>query len=125
LILVLGVSKDKDIKGILDELLPISDSIVLTKSKVLARALEPGQMKERIRGDRGKEGSISAEKGIFLTTGVEDAVVKAKELAKPADLILITGSLFLVGEARAILVTDPTYEVEPRRLNGRLNYEHK
>ncbi|MCX5686050.1 MAG: bifunctional folylpolyglutamate synthase/dihydrofolate synthase, partial [Candidatus Omnitrophica bacterium] len=96
LILVLGVSKDKDIKGILDELLPISDSIVLTKSKVLARALEPGRIWERIR----------EKKGMFLTTGAEEAIIKAREIANLEDLILITGSLFLVGEARAIYVKE-------------------
>ncbi|MDP3804780.1 MAG: folylpolyglutamate synthase/dihydrofolate synthase family protein, partial [Candidatus Omnitrophota bacterium] len=48
LLLVLGVSKDKDIAGILEELLPISDSIILTKSKVIERALEPSKIKELI-----------------------------------------------------------------------------
>ncbi|MFH0764611.1 MAG: folylpolyglutamate synthase/dihydrofolate synthase family protein [Candidatus Omnitrophota bacterium] len=104
LILVLGVSKDKDVNGILDELLPIGDSVVLTKSKVAERALEPGRILERIKEGAGKAWQAEGEKGIFLTTGAEEAIIKAKEIAKPDDLILITGSLFLVGEARTILM---------------------
>ncbi|MDP3804208.1 MAG: folylpolyglutamate synthase/dihydrofolate synthase family protein [Candidatus Omnitrophota bacterium] len=94
LILVLGVSKDKDVKGILDELLPISDFVVLTKSKVIERALEPVKIRE----------FIGEDKKVLLTSGIEEALSKVKELAKPEDLILITGSLFLVGEARDIYV---------------------
>ncbi|MBI5124090.1 MAG: bifunctional folylpolyglutamate synthase/dihydrofolate synthase, partial [Candidatus Omnitrophica bacterium] len=45
LILVFGVSKDKDVKGILEELLPISDSVILTKSKVAMRAMRSEKIK--------------------------------------------------------------------------------
>ncbi len=93
LILVLGVSKDKDIKGMLEELLPISDSVILTKSKVVARALEPSKIKEYIKG-----------KDAILTSNVEEALEKAASIAKPEDLLLITGSLFVVGEARERLL---------------------
>jgi len=92
-ILVLGVSKDKDIKGILDELLPRSDSIILTKSKVVERAMDPAKIKELIN---------SKYKNVILTSGVEEAIERARALAGPEDLILITGSLFVVGEAREI-----------------------
>lgn len=101
LILVLGVSKDKDIKGILDELLPISGSVILTKSKVLSRALEPDLIKGFIEAMVQRPGS---RKEIFVTDNAQKAITKAEEMADPEDLILVTGSLFLVGEARAIYV---------------------
>lgn len=107
LILVLGVSKDKDLKGILDELLPISDSIVLTKSKIVERALDPMKIREFISGNKGKEGKVRiGDDRVFSTSGVDEALSKARELAKPDDLILITGSLFVVGEARGRLCPD-------------------
>lgn len=90
LILVLGVSKDKDIKGILEELLPISGSVILTKSKVADRALDPSIIKEYIISD----------KDVSLTSNVADALEKAALKATQDDLILVTGSLFVVGEAR-------------------------
>ncbi len=95
LILVLGVSKDKDINGILDELLPISDSIILTKSKVVERACAPSRIKELIS---------AKDKEIILTSNVEEALDKARSKALTEDLVLVTGSLFVVGEARHILV---------------------
>lgn len=91
LILVLGISKDKDISGILDELLPISDSIILTRARVAERAAEPSKIKELIK---------TADKDIFLTKGVEEALDKARSIADPEDAILVTGSLFVVGEAK-------------------------
>lgn len=93
LVLVLGVSKDKDIAGILKELLPLSDSIILTKSKVAERALEPSKIKELITS--GLEAGLSSS--------VEEALDLARSKADKGDLILITGSLFIVGEARALV----------------------
>ena len=94
LILVLGVSKDKDIVGILEELTPISDSFILTKSKVAERALEPSLIKARIK-ERREEA--------VLTSGVEEALTIARSKAGSDDLILVTGSLFVVGEAKTWL----------------------
>ena len=101
LILVLGVSKDKDIKGILKELVPISDIIILTKSKVINRAMDPALIRSLI---------TPASKDVIVTQGVEDALDKAMSKAGPSDLILVTGSLFVVGEARKIFVEDKHYD---------------
>ena len=94
LVLVLGVSKDKDIKGILEELLPAADKIILTKSGIPERAAEPERIKEFI---------ASNYKDISLTQNSEEAISKARSAAGKDDLILITGSLFVVGEARQII----------------------
>ena len=37
---------------------------------------------------------------VVLTSGVSEAVKKALETAESKDMILVTGSLFVVGEAR-------------------------
>ncbi|MFA6079555.1 MAG: cyanophycin synthetase, partial [Candidatus Omnitrophota bacterium] len=92
LILVLGVSKDKDISGILEELLPISDSIILTKANVPARAREPMSIKELIK---------THDADIVATVG--EAIKRARARADEEDLILVTGSLFVVGEAMEML----------------------
>lgn len=95
LILVLGVSKDKDIRGILKELVPLADAIILTKSKITDRAMEPEVIKELI---------TPKDKDVTVTERTEDALVHAKRKAAPQDLVLITGSLFIVGEARKALL---------------------
>jgi len=94
LILVFGVSKDKDVKGILEELIPLSGSIVLTKSKVPKRAMEPVKIKEEILNMK------SNAKDMILTYNTEEALNGALSIARPEDLVLITGSLFIVGEVK-------------------------
>jgi dihydrofolate synthase/folylpolyglutamate synthase len=88
LILVLGVSKDKDIKGICNELSDLADKVILTKADN-PRALEP---KSLIKYFKNKE--------IHLTASVKAAKRLAKKIAAKKDLILFTGSLFVAGEAR-------------------------
>ena len=88
--LVLGVSKDKDVKGILEELVPICDSIILTKSKIVERAAEPENIKAM----------IGNSKEVLMTSCVDEAMDAALSRAGASDLVLVTGSLFVVGEAR-------------------------
>lgn len=95
---VLGVSKDKDIKGILEEILPISDSLVLTKSNMVHRALDPRKIKEH----------VLAFKDVTVTENSEAALNAAKKKARAGDMILVTGSLFVVGEIKACLQTTQT-----------------
>lgn len=97
LILILGVSKDKDIKGMLKELVPISDMIILTKTKIAERAMDPVLIRDLITPGSKVAGTAQS---------VKDAIDMALQKAKPSDLILVTGSLFVVGEARNILVKE-------------------
>jgi len=86
LFLILGVSADKDVKGMLRELEALSEKIILTKSSS-PRALDPLEMKKLINK---KEALVAAD--------VNSALEKARSLAHEDDLILITGSLYLIGE---------------------------
>ncbi|MEW6008634.1 MAG: folylpolyglutamate synthase/dihydrofolate synthase family protein [Candidatus Omnitrophota bacterium] len=92
LILILGISKDKDIKGICSQLFELADFIFLTKANN-PRALDPETIV-----------NYFSNKKTFLTTNVADALNLAKKEAKQEDLILITGSLFVVGESREIIL---------------------
>lgn len=93
LFLVLGVSGDKDIKGILDELLPLADEVFLTKAKMKERAADPERIRSFIPPD---------SKNIHITGTVAEAVDSARSSAGPEDLVLIAGSLFVVGEAKQL-----------------------
>lgn len=88
LILIFGISKDKDIKGVASVLNELADSIILTKADN-PRAALPGEIKRYLKG-----------KEIYSTENVKDALKLAKLKAGVKDLILVTGSLFVVGEAR-------------------------
>ena len=88
LILVFGVSQDKDVKGILSELVPISSRIVLTKAEN-PRAMKPETIKALIRAN---------SRSVILTDNSRQALKIAVQQAKQEDLILVSGSLYLVGE---------------------------
>jgi dihydrofolate synthase/folylpolyglutamate synthase len=90
-ILVLGISQDKDLKGICKELEPIAKEIILTRSDN-PRAASTDILK-----------NFFSQKAVICSTlSVKQALSLAFEKALKTDLILVTGSLFVVGEARKI-----------------------
>ncbi|MBI4706857.1 MAG: bifunctional folylpolyglutamate synthase/dihydrofolate synthase [Candidatus Omnitrophica bacterium] len=94
LILVLGISSDKDIKGICRRICPLADIIILTKADT-PRAATIQQIENDV-----KKCLSDCSKQIIYTNGVREAKKKAFLLADKKDLILATGSLFVVGEFR-------------------------
>jgi dihydrofolate synthase/folylpolyglutamate synthase len=88
LILVLGISKDKDIKGICLELSEFADTVILTKS-CNPRAYPPQAFAEYFK-----------DKPVYITHSVKEAKELARGITRREDLILVTGSLFVVGEFR-------------------------
>ncbi|MFH0791172.1 MAG: folylpolyglutamate synthase/dihydrofolate synthase family protein [Candidatus Omnitrophota bacterium] len=97
LILVLGVSNDKDIKGICRQLCGLADEIILTMADN-PRAADAGVIENIIRCQLP---AVSGQ--INKTKNIKEAIELVRQKAKRGDLILITGSLFVVGEAREIL----------------------
>jgi dihydrofolate synthase/folylpolyglutamate synthase len=96
--LILGISKDKDIEGVLRELIPLSKDVILTKADN-PRAAQPRDIKELIIAK-----GLGARLGrIHLSQNIKEALDLALACWDPKELLLITGSLFLVGEARHLL----------------------
>lgn len=94
LFLILGVMRGKDIENICGELSGITDYLITTKSRS-DRALSPQFLKESFLHYK----SIDSE----TSDSVRGAVDKALQLADRDDAILITGSLYVVGEAMEAL----------------------
>lgn len=86
--LVLGATEGKDVDGIMQQLLPLSDTAFATASSH-PRALAPAVLQSRAAA-LGVEMEISAE--------VEEAFLRAWACASPGDLICVTGSIFVVGD---------------------------
>ena len=93
LILVLGVMGDKDIPNILKPIVPLADKVIYTKA-AYHRAADP-----RLLMEFGKGFGKAAE----ICPTVPGAIDRARSLAGKRDLILITGSLYVVGEAKSYL----------------------
>jgi len=87
LILVIGILNDKDIKKMVNLIEPYSHKIILTKPET-PRAEEPLKIKKFIKNKNKTE----------IIKNVKKAVKFAEKIAGKDDLILITGSCFVVGE---------------------------
>lgn len=87
-VLILGVSSDKDVGGMVAELAPLSGMVIVTATRH-PRALEPA----RLAAQFSKRG-ITPEVAENVASAVELALARAK----PEDLICATGSIFVVAE---------------------------
>lgn len=94
LILVLGLSQDKDIDGILREIVPLADELILTSSGY-PRAAGPGLLREKVMGLFGRRALVVGE--------VERVMEEAKRLARPGDCICVTGSFYLAGRVMEVM----------------------
>jgi dihydrofolate synthase/folylpolyglutamate synthase len=88
IILVIGISSDKDIRGIGKELLPFASRVILTRANN-PRALDPVSLRKEL-GNLGK--------GAKLINSSADALKLALKESSEENLICVSGSLFLVGE---------------------------
>ncbi|HXZ30094.1 MAG TPA: folylpolyglutamate synthase/dihydrofolate synthase family protein [Dehalococcoidia bacterium] len=87
--LVFGTSCDKDIPGIINELVPLSPQVIVTQASHSRAAPIPTLVAE------------FTKRGIEPETGgtVTEAISRALSLASRTDIICVTGSLFVVAEA--------------------------
>ncbi|MGD9014609.1 MAG: folylpolyglutamate synthase/dihydrofolate synthase family protein [Candidatus Omnitrophota bacterium] len=104
IILVLGISQDKDIKGICKELCGLTKEIILTQANN-PRATKVEFIQQIIKNQEALEGiRLKQRMQITKTNDVKEAIRLATQKANREDLILISGSLFLVGEARDLFI---------------------
>ncbi len=93
LILVMGILGDKDALSIVKDLAPLADEVILTRSDS-KRAISPEELVAM---------SASANISARLSPSLEEGWKMALGAASSEDLVVITGSLTLVGQARGIL----------------------
>ena len=97
IVFVLGILGDKDYRGMLSELSRVPCDVIATQAK----SVRSVPLQELVR--------LAEELGLPCTTidDVGDAVKAALATARPTDLVCVTGSHYVVGEARNLLVTSP------------------
>ncbi len=95
--LVLGILADKDVEAMVDVLAPLADHVVATAPDS-PRAADPDRILAAVR-----RAGISVEEA----DDVEEALDKVAGLAREGDGIVVTGSLYTVGEGRTALGLEP------------------
>ena len=90
LLLVMGIMADKEVDTILARLLPLAQTVIFTQPQYF-RAAAPADLARR---------AAPFNLEIIQVPRVREAIQRAQSLARPEDCIVITGSLFTVGEAK-------------------------
>ncbi len=95
LVMVFGCAQDKDVRGMLEQVNLGADKIIFTRAKKNPRAVEPEDLLSEF-------GEVS-EKMAQLAPNLEEALNLAARAVSREDLICVTGSFYLVGEAKQFL----------------------
>lgn len=90
LILIFGASTDKDIEGMMRELFPLAHQVIVTQARH-ARATDSCVLQQK---------ALTLRREVMVSDSVDGALSLALETAGPQDLICVTGSIFVVAEAR-------------------------
>ncbi len=95
-ILVFAATKDKDVAGILRQLLPEFDTLILTRYLDNPRGVSLGELSAIVESITTRPAHLAADP--------VSAWQLARRLASPDDSIVVTGSFFLVAELRARII---------------------
>jgi dihydrofolate synthase / folylpolyglutamate synthase len=95
-LLILGISSNKDINGIVRELSPLRPATVFAVQNSSERSAPAEEVAEACR-------SAGLESETLGSVGV--ALEAARSIAAETDVILVTGSLYTVADARRAIVT--------------------
>lgn len=90
--LVLAVSANKDLAGICAPLAPLADEAYVARNDSV-RSADPDAVAAALGRPAARFGSVA------------DALAAARAAADPADVVLVTGSLFTVADAKRALAT--------------------
>lgn len=117
--LVIGIMADKDIHDILESLLPLAQTVIFTRPRYF-RAAPPEDLARR---------AAPYHLEVLVEPEVSRAVRRARTLAGPQDQVVVTGSLYTVGEALEYFeqveaegrklptpVTPPTFQETPAKV---------
>jgi dihydrofolate synthase/folylpolyglutamate synthase len=95
MVMIFGCAADKDIGGMMDQIATGADKVIFTKSSNNPRAAKPEDLAEIYTERSGREAQV--------TDDLTQALRVAGSAVSREDLITITGSFYLVGEAKTLL----------------------
>ncbi len=104
MVVIFGCCADKDVTGMLERIAAGADKVIFTRVDSI-RSADPAELSARYIEAYGKMAQVAPT--------LEDALAIANRAVTKEDLITITGSFYLVGEAkrlfanRAIIMTGP------------------
>jgi dihydrofolate synthase/folylpolyglutamate synthase len=95
MVAVFGCAADKDVKTMLSKLAMGADKVIFTRASGNARAMEPRELQRKF--------AEISQKMTQVARGVPEAIEMARRAVGRDDLICITGSFYIAGEAKRLL----------------------
>jgi dihydrofolate synthase/folylpolyglutamate synthase len=93
--MIFGAMKDKDVEAVAKILFPAATKLILTQPEN-ERAIEVSKL-QAIANATAKHSKI------IVTSSAAEAIAKAETISEEDSIILVTGSLYLVGEVQKLL----------------------
>jgi dihydrofolate synthase/folylpolyglutamate synthase len=97
MVMIFGCAADKDIPGMMRQISTGADKVIFTRAASNTRAADPTELAEMYEECSGKVSQVAET--------LVDAIRIANNAVSREDLICITGSFYLVGEAKSLLQT--------------------
>lgn len=95
MVVIFGCAADKNVPGMLAQIASGADKIIFTKSSSNPRAADPRDLQRKFLESNSKMTQVTAT--------LKEALNTAALAASHGDLICVTGSFFLAGEAKKLL----------------------
>ncbi|MFA7532907.1 MAG: folylpolyglutamate synthase/dihydrofolate synthase family protein [Tissierellaceae bacterium] len=93
LILCIAILRDKDVPHMIEEIASLADKIIVTEVD-MSRKLEAEVLGEKI---------LKYNKSVIIEQDLQKAIEIGLELTREEDILVVGGSLYLMGQARKIL----------------------
>lgn len=95
LVVIFGCAKDKDVPGMLERLATGADKVIFTKASGNPRAAEPRDLQRKF--------AEIANRGSQIASTVKEALNLASLAVAREDVVCVTGSFYIAGEAKRLL----------------------
>ncbi len=95
MVCIFGCCEDKDIRRLLEKVSLGGDKVIFTRAKGNPRAADPGELQRQFNDISGKMSQVAKD--------LPEAIRLASRAVGRDDLICVTGSFYLVGEAKKFL----------------------
>jgi dihydrofolate synthase/folylpolyglutamate synthase len=96
MVVIFGCAADKDVPGMLAKVALGADKIIFTKATGHSRGVEPRELQRRFADVSPKMAQVAPN--------VKEAINMAGRAVTRDDLICVTGSFYLAGEAKKLLL---------------------
>jgi dihydrofolate synthase/folylpolyglutamate synthase len=95
MVMIFGCAADKDIDGMMAQIATGADKVIFTRAATSPRAAKPQDLAEAYLHRSGREAQV--------TDTLAEALRVARSAVSREDIICVTGSFYLVGEAKMLL----------------------